>query len=133
MFILGHSSRRNGDGSNGSNSKQHGLETRHVSSWWYVFFYLIFIYYTNAHFRSTQCVETAMAATAARARDSTPPHTTNTNTNHQHHHNHQQQHRCWQHQQQRWQQQDGLETSHASISGMFFLSFFPFFTLLMSI
>jgi hypothetical protein len=34
------------------------------------FFYFIFFYYTNVYFRSTQCVETGMAATAW-ARDAT--------------------------------------------------------------
>src|SRR5882762_3811877 len=35
------------------------------------FFFFLFFYYTNVYFRSTQRVETMMAATAARARDAT--------------------------------------------------------------
>jgi ABC-type multidrug transport system permease subunit len=39
--------------------QQHGLETRHVSSCWYVFFLFscfLFFYYTNFYSRSTQHV-----------------------------------------------------------------------------
>ena len=52
--------------------QQHGLETRHVSSRWYVFYSFLFFYYTNVCFRSTKHVKTTMPATAAAwARDAT--------------------------------------------------------------
>ena len=54
------------------------LETRHVSSSWYVFFvpFIILFYCTNIYFRSTQHVETVMAAAATAAagtRDASSP------------------------------------------------------------
>ena len=54
------------------------LETRHVSSSWYVFFvpFIILFYYTNIYFRSTQHVEMVMAAAATAAagtRDASSP------------------------------------------------------------